>query len=554
MAVTVADVLAMPLMAEAEVVAGHAYLADQQVRWAAVIEWPVETFVASGELILTSGVGCDEPMFETLCEQTMDAGAAAIFVGIGASRYVETTSVSTRAMAEARGVPLVEIPWDVRFAEVTQSIVNALLADQYADMDKTDTIHRRFTSLIIDGMGLETVAETLEDTISRPVLIFDAEFRLRATSSLAAETVGQIDLDQELLTDPALTAQQITSLAGQLDSLTPTELDAVPELSLGPAVSIPVVSKRCTLGYIFALAPNHLTVRMLALESRAMQHAATAVALAMMRARAVADAESRVRGDFLWTLAWGLGGLEEDMEARAAALGYNARGTYWVAVIREPGKVSQDRTGEHLIDHRIRTERDLGASGRQIGVSLTTASHDDLILVLVPAWMSDDDLPRRFADLLRSQQPHLSAAVASSAVSFSDLHKAYREARRALDVAQAVLGGPCVVHSNDLDSYLLLEGLAADETAQWICSRALKPLIDYDDRSGKVLLRTLEVYLDEGCNASRAARELFLNRHSMLYRLAKIEELTGYQFSRRDHKFILEASVRLFRLAGSRSR
>lgn len=36
MAVTVADVLALPLMAEAEVVAGHAHLADQQVRWAAV--------------------------------------------------------------------------------------------------------------------------------------------------------------------------------------------------------------------------------------------------------------------------------------------------------------------------------------------------------------------------------------------------------------------------------------------------------------------------------------------------------------------------------------
>jgi purine catabolism regulator len=553
MAVTVADVLALPLMAEAEVVAGHAHLADQQVRWAAVIEWPVETFVASGELILTSGVGCDEPMFESLCEQTMDAGAAAIFVGTGASRYVESTSVSTRAMAEARGVPLVEIPWDVRFAEIMQSIVNALLADQYADMDKTDTIHRRFTSLIIDGMGLETVAETLEDAISRPVLIFDAEFRLQATGNLAAETVGPIDLDQASVAAAALTTQQITTLAGRLDDLTPTELEAVPELSLGPAASIPVVSKRCTLGYIFALSPNDRNVRMPALESRAMQHAATAAALDMMRVRAVADAESRVRGDFLWTLAWGLGGLDEDMEARAAALGYNARGTYWVAVIREPGKVLSDRTGEDLIDHQIRTQRDLGASGRQIGVSLTTAAHDDLILVLVPAWLSDEDLPRRFADLLRSRQPHLSAAVASSAVPFSDLHKAYREARRALDVAQAVLGEPCVVHSSDLDSYLLLEGLAADETAQQICSRALSPLIDYDDRSGKLLLRTLEVYLDEGCNASGAARELFLNRHSLLYRLAKIEELTGYQLSRRDDKFILEASLRLFRLAGSTS-
>ncbi|CAN5277618.1 hypothetical protein BH24ACT19_BH24ACT19_10490 [soil metagenome] len=40
-------------------------------------------------------------------------------------------------------------------------------------------------------------------------------------------------------------------------------------------------------------------------------------------------------------------------------------------------------------------------------------------------------------------------------------------------------------------------------------------------------MRTLQVYFATGANASEAADRLFLHRNSMLYRLARIEKLTG---------------------------
>lgn len=55
----------------------------------------------------------------------------------------------------------------------------------------------------------------------------------------------------------------------------------------------------------------------------------------------------------------------------------------------------------------------------------------------------------------------------------------------------------------------------------------VEPLISYDLERGSDLVRTLRVYFAVGANASEAADRLFLHRNSLLYRLARVRELTG---------------------------
>lgn len=55
----------------------------------------------------------------------------------------------------------------------------------------------------------------------------------------------------------------------------------------------------------------------------------------------------------------------------------------------------------------------------------------------------------------------------------------------------------------------------------------VEPLVRYDRERGSDLVRTLRVYFACGANASEAADKLFLHRNSMLYRLQRIEGLTG---------------------------
>jgi DNA-binding PucR family transcriptional regulator len=67
----------------------------------------------------------------------------------------------------------------------------------------------------------------------------------------------------------------------------------------------------------------------------------------------------------------------------------------------------------------------------------------------------------------------------------------------------------------------------ADDPALEPFRALIEPLRDHDRARGSDLVRTLKTYFAAGTNASEAADRLFLHRNSMLYRLERIQKLTG---------------------------
>jgi DNA-binding PucR family transcriptional regulator len=56
----------------------------------------------------------------------------------------------------------------------------------------------------------------------------------------------------------------------------------------------------------------------------------------------------------------------------------------------------------------------------------------------------------------------------------------------------------------------------------------IEPLQEHDSTRRSDLVLTLRMYFATGGNASEAADRLFLHRNSMLYRLERIQKLTGF--------------------------
>jgi DNA-binding PucR family transcriptional regulator len=77
-----------------------------------------------------------------------------------------------------------------------------------------------------------------------------------------------------------------------------------------------------------------------------------------------------------------------------------------------------------------------------------------------------------------------------------------------------------------MDAETLLRKLA-DDPALGPFRALIEPLEEQDRVRGSDLVRTLRTYFAAGTNASEAADRLFLHRNSMLYRLERIQKLTG---------------------------
>ena len=117
------------------------------------------------------------------------------------------------------------------------------------------------------------------------------------------------------------------------------------------------------------------------------------------------------------------------------------------------------------------------------------------------------------------------------------------EAHSAARLAAATLptGEPAVAALDDRLPEALLAG--SPELAARVRREALGPVLDLPEAERDVLLTTLAATLDAGGSPSRAASSLYCHRNTVMYRLARIETLSGRRLA--DHRDRLLLSLGL---------
>lgn len=108
------------------------------------------------------------------------------------------------------------------------------------------------------------------------------------------------------------------------------------------------------------------------------------------------------------------------------------------------------------------------------------------------------------------------------------------DAHSAARLAAATLppGEPAVAALDDRLPEALLAG--SPELAERIRRQALGPVLDLPETERDVLLTTLAATLEAGGSPSRAASALYCHRNTVMYRLARIETLSGRRLA--DHR------------------
>ena len=79
----------------------------------------------------------------------------------------------------------------------------------------------------------------------------------------------------------------------------------------------------------------------------------------------------------------------------------------------------------------------------------------------------------------------------------------------------------------DLGSFQLLLSLQDDEALRLFCDSILGPIEASEGHYGGELMRSLEAFIEENGQWERAARRLYCHRHTLRYRIRRVEELTG---------------------------
>ena len=498
---------------------------DLPVRWVHISELRDPTpFLSGGELLLTTGMQLNTPQRQgDFVARLADHQLAGLGFGVGFG-HREVPPALVRAAAE-RDFPVFEVPYEVPFIAVTEAAFTQLVNEQYAVLRRALAAHERLERVVLSERGLDALAGTLATLSGAAVLVLDARgeplaqraFR-RALDPEAVTALRDEIRERRDRPDPARAFLPSHAELADRSLALPVAADG----SNGPG------GERVPAAWLVAVKDSGPLTD---LDRLTLHQAVTLVALELLRGRVAGDTERRLAGDVLAALVeGGLTGAE--LARRLEPFGMADR-VAAIVVHRPDGGRGSPTPVEDALALALRDEASPGlvASSGAFTCALVDASDEDALFAL-----AERVALRMAADPADGLRVGVGRPVAGG-----EARRSFHEARCAVEAV--ALGaedgngdgngsgaGPRAVHAatyRDLGSFQLLLSLQDDEALRLFCDSILGPIEAGDGHYGGELMRSLEAFIEENGQWERAAKRLFCHRHTLRYRIRRVEELTG---------------------------
>ncbi len=486
--------------------------ADAPVRWVHITELPDPTpWLSGGELILTTGLQLTSAERQRqFVRRLADHQLSGLGFGVG----FEHDELPPALVDEAarHGFPVFEVPYDLPFIAVTEKAFTRLVNEQYEVLQRGIAIHKRLERLVIEERGLDELVRALAAALGGTVTVIDAHGDAIAHRTFRRELPeGVLDT---VLAD--VRSEQAEHESGHSET---TELAPEHPAVAGRSVVLPVYTRGrgAPRAWLFAARDAG---GLGDFERLILQQATTVVALELMRQRAMHDTERRLAGD---VLAEALTGhlAERELASRLRPFGVGEQAAVLVFAVADP------------VAEAAELDRFLHDGGH----GALVAPRENLLCAVVNATthggtggepgMDPVELAREAREALGgSGDPPRAAASRAEAV--GALRRSFNEARCALEAAALANGSaPEVASYRDMGASQLLLNLQDDEALALYCQSVLGPLEDDSGEYGEELIRSLEAFIEQNGQWEKAARQLFCHRHTLRYRIRRVEELTG---------------------------
>jgi PucR family transcriptional regulator, purine catabolism regulatory protein len=513
--------------------------ADAPVRWVHISELPDPTpWLSGGELLLTTGIqlGSEETQREFVRRLS---GHHLAGLGFGTGFDHDGLPDSLLEEAGRLDFPVFEVPYELPFIALTEKAFARLVNEQYEVLQRGIAIHKRLERLVLEERGLDEVVRALAATTGGAVWVLSARgetiaarvFR-REVPEAALEHVreevrrrGRQFGSAEAVRDGAGSAQ---TGAMPFPDEAPEFAPDHPEIA-GRSLVLPVSIRGRGAPQAWVAAARDAG-GLGDFERLILQQAVTVVALELMRQRAMRDTKRRLAGDVLAEALTGrLSESELAVRLRPFGVGANAA----VLVFSRQDRAPAVREGAGLGAVLAPAEGDLDRFLADAGVGALVASREHLLCAVVDARDGVDPVAvaARAREALLPEHGDLRAA-ASRPAAVGSLRRSFHEARCALEAASLANGNlPAVASYRDLGAFQLLLSLQDDDALRLYCDSVLGPLEDASGEYGDELIRSLEAFIEQNGQWEKAARELYCHRHTLRYRIRRVEQLTGRDLS-----------------------
>ncbi|MGK4583234.1 PucR family transcriptional regulator [Kitasatospora sp. HPMI-4] len=502
------------------VLAGADHL-ERPVRWVHTSELDDPTpFLEGGELLLTTGIklGKAAGQLQAYVHRLADAGVVGLGLGVGLS-HTEVPQALVEAAAQ-RGLPLLRVPEATPFIAISKTVSAALAAEQYEAVTTSFEAQEELTRAALGKDGTTAVVRRLAARLGGWAALYDGSGALSAVApDWAARRAGRLAAEVDRLRRRP--APSSAALQGRAPGIDTADEDYVVVQSLG--------ADRRPRGFLAVGTEDRITPT----ERYVLNAAVALLTLTLERSRELRQAEERMGAALLGMVLAGEVGTAR--QVAAGLFGGLPEGTVRVLVAGASTGAGPE-AAEALSELGDRAEQAGGRVGERLLVSREDGPHGPRLTVLAV----DNGAAHRAC--LGAVEEHEGLALGVSApTGLEEAGTAFAQAERALAVA--LRGGRRSVDHEEVGAGSLLP-LLGEEAVTAFAEGLLRPLREHDRTARGDLVASLRAWLSRHGQWDAAAADLGVHRHTLRYRMRRVEELLGRSLDDTDVRMELWLALR----------
>ncbi|MBU5261825.1 PucR family transcriptional regulator [Bacillus atrophaeus] len=527
------DVMKIPAYQSAKIIAGQSG-ATREVQHVNMMDAPdIADFLHKNELLVTTAYHLKDNPYQLseLIKQMAKRGCAGL--GIKTKRYLDDIPKDVIELADHYEFPVIELAEDIRLGDIVNATLSHILDMRSKELQQAIYAHKKFTSHIMSGKGLQSLLKKVSAILQLPVILLDQHTKLISASH-------QIPIDT-------------AKLKGMLRALSGPFFTCFSMLSDRKTYSVlPIYTheKNCGFLLIPEMVPAADKGIILTIEQ-----AANVISFELLKENALKQFSRRARNEFFSNFIEHSFSTHEEIKNRAKEFQLRWDQKYMCIA----GKLDRNDKAISFTENQLASDSvfeflEGELSSFPFPPHLFIKGNVGILLIeATDSWGEMHTAVIRFLEQFQIQvraqfKRTLSFGISNICQKLIEVPDAFTEASDALHSGHLSRSTEFiqVYHVKDVPELLRL--LPAEDLKKFY-STTLQSLAD-QQQEDQSLLHTLSVYLETHCQISETAKRLYVHRNTVIYRLEKCEELLGKSLKDPETTMRLRLALRIQRLIG----
>ncbi len=548
--ISVEDMLGLEVMGDSKLIAGFKGIRNTISRVNIMADPDIIDWVQEGEFLLTTAYFFEKDNVEAqkkLIKECSEKHLAGI--GIKVSPYLDSLSDDVIHLADELSFPLIDIHQSIPLSDVMMGIFKEIFNKQASLLERIEKVHEQFMAVMLEGNGIEEVTQVIHDNIKNPVII-----NLDISNQMY-EKLG--DLDDKLRNEFLEDIREFYDPNNGRSKLKKLDEDKV--IIDGKFVNrmiMPIVLKDNVYGHIFTWSTN---TPLGGFDLSIIESAATTIALAVLQELSVKEVEIRYRSEFFEDLISPDAKRKRKALERAHFFNLNPNEYYVIEVMSFKLKFEDENDDEFLFeyvqDHVSNMVNIIEGIMKYLnlnGIVATKLNGVQVLLGFEDKSVIVDRLKNfnnRVIEALNEKFNNMDVKIGIGRVykGLDNVNKSFADAVKTIRTGKAIIDKD-VITFDELGIFKILCQDFLTEELEDFYNTTLKPLVDYDNKKSTELVKTLKAYFEYNGNLTRMSEKLYTHYNTILYRINRINEITGMNLDDPNDRLNLEIALKISEL------